>query len=75
MIDSVWITQTISSAAYVFQIELSDLCIERLKRKRLLGFFEVRKDKFEFLNDLRDVITEELMQKFLELEEQNETKE
>ena len=75
VVRNLWITQTIDCATYQFQLELSQLGVERLKTRRLLGLFDIRKSKFEFLNDLRDVITEEIMQKFLEIEEQHEKEE
>lgn len=64
MIDSIYITQTISSDSYIFQIEVSGLAIERLKRERVLGLFDIRKSKYEFLNDLRDVLAEEIVKHF-----------
>lgn len=51
-----------NSPEYVFQIAISSLGMERLKRKSLLcGYVSIAKSKYEFLNDLRDALTEEIL--------------
>jgi hypothetical protein len=55
-----------NSHAYIFMAELSVLNLERLKTKRVLGM-SFEKEKFEFLNDLRDVLTEEILQHLIAL--------
>lgn len=61
-----WITCTVSAnePTYRFEISLSDLDLERLKYRRLFGLFNIQKSKWEFLNDLRDVLTEEIVKHF-----------
>lgn len=64
MIGSFTITVPSDRNAYIFQLELSALALDRLRHYRLFGLFNIQKSKYQFLNDLRDVITEELMGHF-----------
>lgn len=66
LIDSCTITISANVPSYVFTLELSDLTLDRLKYKRVLGF-RFQKNKYEFLNDLRNMIADELMTKFEEM--------
>ena len=68
MIENVSVTYSSSSARpYIFTLELSEMDIEGLRYKKLFGCINVVKNKYEFLNDLRDIITEELLVKLEEI--------
>lgn len=58
------ITMTVSANApeYIFQISLCSLGMHRLRHKRLLcGFVEIPKNKYEFLNDLAALLSDEIV--------------
>lgn len=62
IVDYITVTTSANSAEYIFQIALSSLGLHRLKRRNLLGgFVSIAKTKYEFLNDLRDALTEEIL--------------
>lgn len=54
---------------HVFHITLSDWTLDQLSRKRILGI-SFRKEKYEFLNDLADVLKAEILQHLEEITEQ-----
>jgi hypothetical protein len=66
LVSTVTWSMSANSHAYIFMAELSVLNLERLKTKRVLGM-SFEKEKFEFLNDLRDVLTEEILQHLIAL--------
>lgn len=66
LVSTVTWTMSAESHAYIFQAEISALNLERLKSKRVLGM-SFQKEKYEFLNDLRDVLTEEILQHLIAL--------
>lgn len=72
LIDSCTITISSNAPTYIFTLELSDLTIDRLKYKRLLGF-RFPKNEYEFLNDLRNMFADELMTKFKEMMDNEKT--
>jgi hypothetical protein len=58
-----WLTCTTSNyePSYVFEIALSDLALERLSKEVLLGF-TFKKSKYQFLNELTDILKIEILQ-------------
>lgn len=62
IIDYLTFTVTANSPQYVFEIAISQLKMDEIKHKELLGgFIRLQKSKYEFLNDLRDVLAEEIL--------------
>jgi hypothetical protein len=55
-----YVTNTASSHTKSFIIELSEVELLRLSERYLLGF-RFAKNKYEFLNDLRDILVEEIL--------------
>lgn len=68
MINELTMTISTTKPEYIFTIVLSDLQMERLKEKRILGF-RFQKEKYEFLNDLSDVLRREILLKLEQLDE------
>lgn len=60
-------TATVPARTIVFQLEINEIELDRLRHEKLLGF-TFKKSKYRFLNDLRYVIANELARKFEELE-------
>lgn len=72
LINGVSVTSSASSNEYIFQCALSALNIERLKYDSLLfGFISIPKNKYQFLNDLSELIAVELVKHFELMEENN----
>jgi hypothetical protein len=69
MVEYVTVTCASHAPEYIFEIALSDLEMDRLKREYLLcGLVSFPKNKYKFLNDLRDVLTEEILAHLEKLE-------
>lgn len=63
LVDTITCTTRAYEPKYIFQIELSDLAIDQLKYKTLLGFFRLQKHESQFLSDLADTLCAEVLQK------------
>ena len=65
-----FITCTISAntSEYVFEIALSDLGMDRLRQTTFLGM-SFKKPKYQFLNDLAEALTQEILEKLEQLGE------
>jgi hypothetical protein len=61
VIESLTFTTSNYETSYVFEIALSDLALERLSKEVLLGF-TFRKSKYQFLNELADILKIEILQ-------------
>lgn len=73
MINEIAVTISATKPEYIFTIVLSDLEMERLKEKRILGF-RFQKEKYQFLNDLSDVLRREILLKLEQLDENQKAK-
>ena len=61
LVNNFWyVTNIASSHTKSFIIEISDVELLRLSERYALGF-RFAKHKYEFLNDLRDVLVEEIL--------------
>lgn len=60
MIDKITVTIPSNATAYIFQIEISTLELDRLKHETFLGI-EFKKEKYRFLCDLSDVLAWEIL--------------
>jgi predicted type IV restriction endonuclease len=61
VIESLTCTTSSYEPSYVFEIALSDLALERLSKEVLLGC-TFRKSKYQFLNELADILKIEILQ-------------
>lgn len=61
LVDSVTITIPACTPKYIFQIELSDLEMERLSEDRILGI-RFKKNKYQFLNDIAQVLAGKILE-------------
>ncbi len=67
LVDSITCTTRAYDPSYVFQVVLSDLAIERLRYKYLLGLIRIEKHESQFLSDLADVLSAEILEKLVAL--------
>lgn len=62
LVQSATITTSTYSPEYVFTIVLNDIELDELRHHRLLnGCVRLQKNKYKFLNDLAEVLTNEIL--------------
>jgi len=58
--DSMTMTIGVNQSKYIFQIEINEYDLAQLSEYKLLGM-TFKKSKYQFLNDLSDVLTTQIL--------------